>query len=106
MADDVKAGRVRAAALDRAVTQVLRAKFVMGLFDCSFGEPARVEAERPADRTLARGAEAIILLKNERGLLPLDPTRLKSIAIVGPNAVPCPRSAGGGPRASGGEVDT
>ena len=30
--------------------------------------------------------ESIVLLKNEGGLLPLDPKRLKSIAVIGPNA--------------------
>ena len=91
LAEDVKAGHVPAAALDRAVSQVLRAKFMMGLFERPYVEPATVEPERAADRALARRAaeEAIILLKNDRGLLPLDPAKLKSIAVIGPNAVPC-----------------
>ena len=66
---------------------MLRAKFLLGLFEHPYVD-ANPEGERPADRALARRAadEAIVLLKNERDMLPLDPARLKSIAVIGPNA--------------------
>jgi beta-glucosidase len=87
LAADVKAGRLAVATIDRAVERVLRAKFLLGLFEHPY-VAANLEPERPADRALARRAaqEAIILLKNERNTLPLDPARLKSIAVIGPNA--------------------
>jgi beta-glucosidase len=84
---DVKAGRVPMASIDRSVARVLRAKFLLGLFEHPY-VAADLEGERPTDRALARRAadETIVLLKNERDTLPLDPARLKSIAVIGPNA--------------------
>jgi len=88
---DLSAKRIREAALDQAVGRVLRVKFLLGLFEQSYVGPATPEAERPADRILAQRAaeEAIVLLKNDGGLLPLDPAGLKSIAVIGPNADVC-----------------
>ncbi|HEX3901614.1 MAG TPA: glycoside hydrolase family 3 N-terminal domain-containing protein [Polyangia bacterium] len=87
LAADVKAGRVPQASIDHAVARVLRAKFLLGLFEHPYVD-ANLEAERPADRALARRAadETIVLLKNDRNTLPLDPKRLKSLAVIGPNA--------------------
>jgi beta-glucosidase len=91
LATDLAAGRIPQAALDQAVGRVLRAKFLLGLFEQPYVVPTTPEPERPTDRALARRAaeEAIVLLKNEGGLLPLNPARLKSIAVIGPNASVC-----------------
>jgi beta-glucosidase len=88
--DDVGAGRVPLALVDQAVSHVLRTKFLLGLFERPYTDAAPAP-ERPADRALARRAaeEAIVLLKNDGGLLPLDPARVKSIAVIGPNAAVC-----------------
>jgi beta-glucosidase len=84
---DQQAGRVPQAAIDQATARVLRAKFLLGLFEHPYVD-TKLEAERPADRALARQAadEAIVLLKNSNGILPLSAGRLKSIAVIGPNA--------------------
>jgi beta-glucosidase len=85
---DLAAGRVSQALVDQAVTRVLRAKFLLGLFDQPYVSPSTPEPERPTDRALAqRAAErSIILLKNDGNLLPQNPAHLKSIAVIGPNA--------------------
>jgi beta-glucosidase len=76
--------------LDELVAPMLLWKFKLGLFDDPYVDPA--EAERivgcAANQELARRAarEAITLLKNEDDLLPLNPAKLKSIAVIGPNA--------------------
>ncbi|HXT97271.1 MAG TPA: glycoside hydrolase family 3 N-terminal domain-containing protein [Polyangia bacterium] len=87
LAADVKAGKVKMATVDRAVARVLRVKFLLGLFEHPTVD-ANLEGERATDRALARRAadETIVLLKNDRDLLPLDPARWKSIAVIGPNA--------------------
>jgi beta-glucosidase len=88
--DQVRAGIVPEALIDRAAARVLRAKFLLGLFDRPFVDPDRAEQiTNCADhRALALRAahQAIVLLKNDGALLPLDRTRLRSIAVIGPNA--------------------
>lgn len=86
----ISGGRLPMVTLDSAVTRVLRAKFQLGLFENPY-----VDAERAAKVTNSQthqelAAEAarrsIVLLKNEGRLLPLDLAKLKSIAVIGPNA--------------------
>jgi beta-glucosidase len=88
LAEEVLAGHIPQSAVDKAVAHVLRAKFQLGIFEQPFTLAPAPEPERPADRALARHAaeESIILLKNEGNLLPLDAARVKSIAVIGPNA--------------------
>jgi beta-glucosidase len=88
---DVKTGRLDGLLVDQAVRRVLRAKLLLGLFEHPYVDKASPEPERASDRALARRAaqEAIVLLKNEGNLLPIDPSRLKSIAVIGPNAAGC-----------------
>jgi beta-glucosidase len=88
--DQVKQGRVSEAYLDRAVTRILRLKFLLGLFDHPYVDPstaARI-TNNPEHQQLALKAahEAVILLKNENHLLPLDKSKYKRIAVIGPNA--------------------
>jgi beta-glucosidase len=76
--------------LDDLVAPMLYWKFKMGLFERPYVDPA--EAERivgsEANRELAlQGArETITLLKNEKQLLPLNLAKIKTIAVIGPNA--------------------
>ncbi len=90
LAEEERAGKVSMAAIDRAASDVLRVKFLSGLFDHPYTDPDLVDrvTNTPADRALARRAadEAMILLKNDNGVLPLDPAKLKTLAVIGPNA--------------------
>jgi beta-glucosidase len=65
-------------------------KFQMGLFDDPYVDPDKAERVVGCDahRQLALQAarETITLLKNENHLAPLDPAKLKTIAVIGPNA--------------------
>ncbi len=87
---DVGARHLDERALDEAVARGLRAKFLLGLFEHPFVDAIPPEPERAADRALARRAaqRSIVLLKND-GVLPLDSSRLRSIAVIGPNADAC-----------------
>src|SRR5947209_7164495 len=87
----VRAGRIPVATVDAAVRRVLQAKLALGLFDDPY-HGATVERERatslaPQHRELARrvAREAIVLLKNDTNLLPLDTTR-RTLAVIGPLA--------------------
>ena len=90
LVDLVREGVLQESELDDLVAPMLLWKFKMGLFDDPYVDPD--EAERivgsEASRTIARRAarETITLLKNDGGLLPLDPSSIKSIAVIGPNA--------------------
>ena len=69
---DLAAGRIKQATLDQAVARVLRAKFLLGLFEHPYVQSTTPEPERPADRALALRAaeEAIVLLKNVKPTSP------------------------------------
>jgi beta-glucosidase len=86
----VKSGRVAESLIDRSVARILHAKFFAGLFEHPYVDPDRAErvANTPEHQALALEAarKSIVLLKNERGLLPLDRRTLKTLAVVGPNA--------------------
>lgn len=86
----VKSGKVPEALVNQAVSRILYQKFQLGLFENPY-----VDAERAAktidsaeDRALAAESarRSIVLLKNQNNLLPLDKSKLKSIAVIGPNA--------------------
>ena len=86
----LESGAVLAEALDASVRRVLAAKFAMGLFDTPYVDEdrAREVLADPAHRAVARVAaeRSAVMLRNEDGLLPLDPGDLKSIAVIGPLA--------------------
>jgi len=88
--DQVKQGRISEAYINRAVEHILRAKFLTGLFDDLYVDPAYAEkiTNNAEHQQLALKAahEAIILLKNQSNLLPLDKSMYKQIAVIGPDA--------------------
>jgi len=88
--DQVKEGKVPEWQVDRAVARILGVKFRLGLFEDPYADPdyAQQITNSPEHRQLALQAaqEAIVLLKNEGNLLPLDLSKLKTIAVIGPNA--------------------
>jgi beta-glucosidase len=86
----VKKGVLKESQFDELVAPMLFWKFEMGLFDDPYVDPA--EADRvvgsDAHKKLARTAaqEAITLLKNDNNVAPLDLNKIKTIAVIGPNA--------------------
>ena len=88
--DQVKQGKVPEWQIDGAVSGILYDKFRLGLFDHPYVDPSYAEhiTNSPAHRQLALQAarEAIVLLKNDGNVLPLDLRQLKTIAVIGPNA--------------------
>lgn len=90
LVDLVRGKVLKESQLDELVAPMLLWKFKMGLFDDPYVDPA--EAERvvgcDAHRQLALRAahETITLLKNENNLAPLNPAKINSIAVIGPNS--------------------
>jgi len=86
----VKDGKVPESEVDQAAGRILAAKFRLGLFEHPYVDPdyAANTVNSLEHRKLALRAaeESIILLKNENHLLPLDPKKLKTVAVIGPDA--------------------
>ena len=86
----VKEGSVPMSVLEARVRDVLRVKMAERLLDHPYRPLPRVDEVvlNPANLDIARQAsrECLVLLKNEKNTLPLEASRLKTIALCGPNA--------------------
>ncbi|WP_291104970.1 MULTISPECIES: beta-glucosidase BglX [unclassified Flavobacterium] len=93
LAQLVKENKVPMALVDDAVKRILRKKFELGLFDdpYKFCNPEREQKElnNPEHTKAARSiaAKSIVLLKNEKNILPLS-KETKTIAFIGPMVKP------------------
>jgi beta-glucosidase len=92
----VKNGLVQSSTIDDKVMRLLRTALRFGFLDHPQLHPAE-STYSVADRAIALdGAlESLTLLKNEGHLLPLDPAKVKTIAVIGPNAYPAVTGGGG-----------
>jgi len=85
----VKEGKLAVSAVDEAVRRVLRIKLRAGIFETPYADPARERATllKPEFREAAReiAARSMVLLKNDRGVLPL-PASIVRLAVIGPLA--------------------
>ncbi len=87
--ENVEEGKVPMALIDRAVRRVLELKFRLGLFERPYADLEQADkvmhSREHQDLALRAAREGVVLLKNDRHLLPLKKD-LKSIAVIGPNA--------------------
>ncbi|MBO0749587.1 MAG: glycoside hydrolase family 3 C-terminal domain-containing protein, partial [Porphyrobacter sp.] len=87
--DQVKAGKIDQALIDRACARVLTFKMRAGLFENPYGDAAKAEAITGNAEARALALEAarksLCLLTNRNGTLPLDPARMGRVAVIGPN---------------------
>jgi len=83
----VKDGKVKETEIDEKVINVLTVYSKMGIFDDTNSLP-KGKLNTPEHRALAAktAREAIVLLKNKNAILPLDRSKIKTIAVIGPNA--------------------
>ena len=92
----LKDGQLSMATLDDKVRRILRIAIQFGFFDrpqTDTSLPVLSQEGRQVALEEARGG--MVLLKNTGNLLPLDDTKLRTIAVVGPNAYPAVISGGG-----------
>jgi beta-glucosidase len=92
---DVKSDKISTATIDDNVGRILHTIFLSGQFDKPHASTG--ELDTPEQRALARkaSAESIVLLKNTGDLLPLDPSKVHSLVVIGPSAA-IARTGGGG----------
>ena len=92
---EVKTGHISEATIDDNVSRILRVILLSGIME----NPHTVlgEVDTPEQQKVARDGETegIVLLKNQGSLLPLEETKIHSIAVIGPNALKA-RTGGGG----------
>src|ERR1700722_2712559 len=94
------AGQITQAQIDNMVYCILRSMFAVGIFDRTYPTPAsalNTDVSTPADNqgALTASEQGTVLLKNDRGALPLSP-RVRSIAVIGDDAGADARYGGGG----------
>ncbi len=91
LADAARGKLISEAEIDTAVKRLFRARFRLGMFDppdsYAYGRIPMTENNSPEHRSLSLQAarKALVLLKNDRGTLPL-PETVRRIAVVGPTA--------------------
>lgn len=78
--------------IDTALARVLRARFVLGEFDPPTQVPYRaidpsvIESPSHGELALEAARDAIVLLKNDSAILPLDRSKISNIAVIGPHS--------------------
>ncbi|KPL14381.1 MAG: hypothetical protein AMS26_10980 [Bacteroides sp. SM23_62] len=87
--ENVYEGKISMKDVDQAVSRLLRLKFQMGLFEHPYVDPEYAErivnSKEHRELALQAAREGIVLLKNEKKILPLKKD-IKTIAVIGPNA--------------------
>lgn len=86
----IQKGKISPDKVNKCVAEILRVKFIMGLFDTPYtGNPKEadkvVHSKEHQAVSLDAAHQSIVLLKNENNLLPLN-KEIKNVAIIGPNA--------------------
>ncbi|MDH4125372.1 MAG: glycoside hydrolase family 3 C-terminal domain-containing protein [Gammaproteobacteria bacterium] len=82
-------GHMSTDVIDGAVRNILRTKFLLGLFDDPYVDPdefPEIGSEHALQVAKQAAVESIVLLRNESGVLPLQKDRIKSLAVIGPLA--------------------
>jgi beta-glucosidase len=85
----VRGGEIDASQIDDAVRRILRVKFRLGLFERPYTDPADshpIASEASLATARQAALQSIVLLSNERRVLPLARDSLRSLAVIGPLA--------------------
>ncbi len=92
----VKAGKVPESVIDDKVRRLFRTSIRFGFLDRD-NQDYSIPTYNPASREVAlqEARESLVLLKNDKNLLPLDESKIKTIAILGPDAWPAVTGGGG-----------
>jgi beta-glucosidase len=92
----VKEGKVKESDIDDKIRRLLRAGYRFGWIGHDPLDESIPRYNQQGRLAALQGArEGIVLLKNQGNLLPLDPAKVKTIAVIGPDAFPAILTAGG-----------
>ncbi len=96
LGDAIKSGQVSVATIDEKVRRILRTAIRFGFLDRSQLEISKSLYSKSGNEVALESArESLVLLKNERNLLPLKKGAVRTIAVIGPDAYSAVPSAGG-----------
>ncbi len=90
----IESGKIPQAVIDDKVRRMLRAMFSAGIFDRNGAASGEVDTAAQISVARTAATEGIVLLKNEGELLPLG-SKVRSIAVIGPNAAVAQTGGGG-----------
>ncbi len=82
----IKSGELSESKLDDKVRRILRVMFTIGLFDDYQYDSTKVNTDEHKQVALNIAKDGIVLLKNDNSILPLNLSKIKSIAVIGPNS--------------------
>ncbi len=92
----IEKGTVSTATIDDKVRRIFRTAIRFGFLGRNQAEPSRpLYSQRDRKVALDEALESIVLLQNRGGVLPLDPDKIRSIAVIGPDAWPAVPGGGG-----------
>ena len=93
----IKAGKVSEATIDEHVRRILRVALRFGWLDDHQQTDTSISLYNLEGRAVALQAarESMVLLKNDNNLLPLDKNKIKTLAVIGPDAYPGQPVGGG-----------
>ncbi|HTR26852.1 MAG TPA: glycoside hydrolase family 3 C-terminal domain-containing protein [Terriglobales bacterium] len=92
----IKAGKVSEATIDDKVRRILHTAIRFGWLDHDQTDSSIPLFNRQGDQVALEAARSgMVLLKNDGNLLPLDKTKIKTIAVIGPDAYPAQVVGGG-----------
>ena len=88
----VEDGLITEEDIDVSIRRILGGLFELGFFDPASIVPwsgipySNVDSQEHKDHALKVARQSVVLLKNENDLLPVEPSKVRKIAVVGPNA--------------------
>jgi len=92
----IQRGEVSVTTIDDKVRRILRKAIEFGFFDRDQTDMTiPLYSQRGREIALEEARSGMVLLKNEKGILPLDKTKIKTIAVLGPDAYPAVIGGGG-----------
>ena len=92
----IQRGEVSVTTIDDKVRRILRKAIEFGFFDRDQTDMTiPLYSQRGREIALEEARSGMVLLKNEKGILPLDKTKIKTVAVLGPDAYPAVIGGGG-----------
>jgi len=88
-------GKTTMAEIDSKVFHLVRPCLEMGMYSTNWARPELNKLDEHARVALDTAREGMVLLKNKRGLLPLEPSKVRKIVVIGPSAEKTPTTGGG-----------